>query len=841
MSGRLVSLAVQAAVMGVAMAGQWRDDFGGKALHSRWAWRVPAKGPTVSLTARRGWLRLSVPQTQRGFNHWVGERRAAVLKTPAQAGDWDLSARITLSDYKLDSNLHLALAVGFSAKRVLAWGPFLSKAIYPEMSRPAIWAEPTGHGAYLRADVVPTNVELQIAKRVDTYRLRHRKAGAARWTEAGCWYGGGLRPQFVGLMGKSFGANPAGSLDVDYIELTPVPPATPSRAAKAAVTVGPATGRRVPPLQRGFFLEFLGRCIFGGIWDERLRNRKFIGPDTPSGVVWGWEPTGKAKGYAADRGEPYAEPQSQRVDLGAGHGGIVQRGLALEKGVGYAVRVVVKASGRVGSVRVAIADERGAQAQHELRLAGAGWQTHTCELAASRDAANGSVVLTAKGPGQLWVGAVSLMRADHAGGFRRDLLDLTRTSRPPTFRWPGGNMASGYHWRDGIGPQDRRPTRWDRAWKAWVYNDMGTDEFIAYCRLLGAEPCICVNAGEGTAEEAAAWVEYCNGAADTPMGRLRAAHGHPEPYGVRYWDIGNEIWGPWQLGHVGPEHYGLRAVEFARAMRQADPRIVLVASGVLDEGFGGWNRKALRVCGPVVDMLSVHDYTGYDARQCTDATWRRVVGAPLRIERSLRNTAKLARDAAGKRLPLTFDEWNTTPRHARVPHGLVDALYAAGVFHAMQRCGDDVPIGNLALLTNVLGAIHTTQTQVIETPVFLAFRLFAEHSGPRDVAVATTSPTFLRLPIVDVAATLSDDKATLHITAINRHPRRAAAVDWRLPGLEAQGEASLTTLAGPEPWARNTRDAPRLVQLRRERLPWRDASRRPLPPASVTGYSIPLD
>ncbi|MBM4050255.1 MAG: hypothetical protein FJ279_34605, partial [Planctomycetes bacterium] len=463
-----------------------------------------------------------------------------------------------------------------------------------------------------------------------------------------------------------------------------------------------------------------------------------------------------------------------------------------------------------------------------------------CELTPARATKNGIFTVKAQGPGQLWVGAASLMRADNVQGYRRDMLELTKRAKPPTFRWPGGNMASGYHWRDGIGPQDRRPMRWDRAWKAWVDNDMGTDEFIAYCRLLGAEPCLCANAGEGTADEAAAWVEYCNGGPETPMGKLRAANGHPEPFRVKYWDVGNEIWGDWQLGHVPPEQYGLRAVEFARAMRKVDPSIVLIASGVLARTFGDWNRKMLRVCGPFMDMLSVHDYTEYEAWQCTDATWQMVVSAPLRIERSLRETVKLAEEAAGKRLPLTFDEWNSVPKAARGGHGLVDALYAAGVLHAMQRCGDDVPIGNLALLANALGALRCNATQAYQTPTFLVFRLFADHSGPWDVATKAEGPQFGNVPALDVAATLSEDKSVLHITAINRHPRSGLTVDWHLGALKPQGEVTVATLTSPDPWARNTFEGPEAVALRTERLTWAEAGRRVIPPASVMGVGIPL-
>ncbi len=832
------SILTMCAVIQAAVAASWRDDFDAAKLHERWTWHAPAPGPTLSLDARQGWLRLSVPQTPTGFNHWVRERRAPMLKTPAPPGDWDLTARVSLADYTPESNFHLALVVGLGRGRVLAWGPFLSKRLYPDWTKPTVWAEPTGRGRYIQTKVGCDDVELQISKRVDTYYLRTRKPGRKTWQTAGSCYAGGQTPQFVGIMGKTFGNQPGSALDVDYIELAPRPAPKPQAPAAARVTIGKLTGQRMPALQRGFFLEFLGRCIFRGIWDERLGNRKFIGPSTRSGVVEHWRAVGKAQGYAPDPAKPYAEPQSQRIDLADAEAGIAQGDLALQAGRAYAVRVVVQAEGQVRRVRVALQAAGRSLAEHTFALGGRGWQTHECELTPTRGTAKGSFSITAAGPGRLWVGAASLMPADNMAGFRRGVVEATRLSQPPTFRWPGGNMASGYHWRDGIGPRDRRPIRWDRAWNAWYDNDMGTDEFIEYCRLFDAEPCICVNAGEGTAEEAAAWVEYCNGSADTPMGRLRAANGHPEPFRVKYWDVGNEIYGNWQLGHVPPEQYGLRAVEFARAMRAVDPDIVLIASGVLEHDFDDWNRRMLRICGPFMDMLSVHDYTRYDARQCNDRVWAKVVGAPARLERRLKQTARIAEAAAGKRLPLTFDEWNSAPQGDFYGHGMPDAIYAAGIFHAMQRLGDDVPIGNLALQVNVLGALRTDQTRVMQTPTFFAFRLFADHSGVWDAAVTTRCESFRKLPTVDAAATLSEDKATLHVTLINRHPRRAAAVEWNLGALKPTGDAEVTTLAGLEPWARNSLEFPEIAKLHKERLSWAEFAKRPLPPASVVGVSV---
>ena len=158
----------------------------------------------------------------------------------------------------------------------------------------------------------------------------------------------------------------------------------------------------------------------------------------------------------------------------------------------------------------------------------------------------------------------------------------------PVLRWPGGNFVSGYHWVDGIGPRDERPRKIELAWGSEESNRFGTDEFIEYCRALGAEPYICINMGTGTLDEAQAWVEYCNGTGNTYWANRRRANGHPEPYGVRYWGLGNEMYGAWQIGSMSAEEYVHAARRYARIMLRTDPTIELVSCGQL--GFNDWDR-----------------------------------------------------------------------------------------------------------------------------------------------------------------------------------------------------------------------------------------------------------
>src|SRR5262249_17897931 len=192
-------------------------------------------------------------------------------------------------------------------------------------------------------------------------------------------------------------------------------------------------------------------------------------------------------------------------------------------------------------------------------------------------------------------------------GFRTHLPRAVRPLRIPILRWPGGNFVSGYHWLDGVGPKDARPRRSELAWLAEESNRFGTDEFIAYCRAIDAEPYICVNMGSGTMDEAQAWVEYCNGTGNTSWADLRRQHGHPEPHRVRYWGLGNELYGSWQIGASSAEDYVKRARHFATLMKRTDPSIQLVACG--KDGVSDWDAVVLDGLADLVDFHSIHLYT----------------------------------------------------------------------------------------------------------------------------------------------------------------------------------------------------------------------------------------
>src|SRR3989449_118745 len=241
-----------------------------------------------------------------------------------------------------------------------------------------------------------------------------------------------------------------------------------------------------------------------------------------------------------------------------------------------------------------------------------------------------------------------------ARGFRRDVLDAARPLRIPILRWPGGNFVSGYHWLDGVGPRDKRPRRSELAWYAEESNRFGTDEFIEYCRVLGAEPFICVNMGSGTMDEAQAWVEYCNGTGNTSWANLRRQHGHPDPYRVRYWGLGNEMYGGWQIGNMNAHDYVKKARAFAMVMKRTDPSIQLIGCG--QNGWSEWDEITLGGLAELIDFHSIHLYTGGPDHYATVFQSHQAERA-IRICSALIERVRHAQRIAHP-IHIAFDEWN---------------------------------------------------------------------------------------------------------------------------------------------------------------------------------------
>lgn len=419
--------------------------------------------------------------------------------------------------------------------------------------------------------------------------------------------------------------------------------------------------------------------------------------------------------------------------------------------------------------------------------------------------------------GGVWVGPDS--KLPNVNGLRRDVLDATRAIHPPVIRWPGGNFASGYHWEDGIGPRNKRPARFDLAWKAPESNQFGTDEFIDFCRKTGAEPYICVNMGSGTAEEAARWVEYCNQTTPTHDALKRATLGHPEPYSVRYWGLGNETYGDWQIGHLTADAYSRSCSEYAKLIRRVDPSVKLIAVGCDSQD---WNRRVLSECWKQIDYISLHKYYrgGED--------YYDVVAAPLDAERSLAELSRIVETTvpAERQVHIAFDEWNLWYPEADEQSGLhqraslTDGVFASGIFNALHRLCRTVKMANLAQLVNVLPAIVTDdEGRIYVNPTYLAFKLYVDHTGTKALRTEAFSDTYrsqkygLDVPYLDASASLGPNM--LHLALVNRSKVDEMNAVIRLRNARAHAGGSLSELKGERPDSTNSFETPNTVTIGR--------------------------
>ncbi|PYM56329.1 MAG: alpha-N-arabinofuranosidase [Candidatus Rokuibacteriota bacterium] len=430
-----------------------------------------------------------------------------------------------------------------------------------------------------------------------------------------------------------------------------------------------------------------------------------------------------------------------------------------------------------------------------------------------------------------------------ARGFRRDVLDAARPLRVPVLRWPGGNFVSRYHWTDGIGPVDQRPRRRELAWDAEESNRFGTDEFIAYCRVLGTEPYICVNMGSGTMDEAQAWVEYCNGVGNTSWANLRRANGHPEPYRVRYWGLGNEMYGSWQIGGLTPEDYVKKAIAFARVMKWTDPSIELIGCG--HDGWSEWDRVVIEGLAPLVDYHSIHLYTG-----SADYYWN--VFQPHQAERAIRICRAMIERARYERgvphpIEIAYDEWNVWYR-TRTPEArmagieeqytLADALALATYLNIFIRHCRAVSMANFAQLVNAIAPIFTSRDGLFLQTIYHPLRLYAEHAGETALDLHVESETYdvgphetasppgraVRVsdlgpfPLLDAAATLGAGGREVMLAVVNRDRDRAHATEIELAHGRVAGEVARYEVNGAHPDVRNSFGEPHAVTVQESRL-----------------------
>ncbi len=415
-------------------------------------------------------------------------------------------------------------------------------------------------------------------------------------------------------------------------------------------------------------------------------------------------------------------------------------------------------------------------------------------------------------------------------GLRTDVLDALRRLKMPVMRYPGGNFVSGYRWIDGVGPVETRPARPELAWGTVEPNHFGTNEFIKFCRKINSEPYLVVNCGDGDMREARDWVEYCNGAQNTALANLRRQHGFDAPHNVKYWGIGNEVDGDWQIGYKTPQEYARAYKEFAKVMRWVDPSIKLLASAI-----SSWRAEfverinlLLDQAADYIDYLAIHWYVGNpDNDFAAYMTASELVEERLSVVEGLIRAMKLQR-SIHKPIAIAVDEWNvwyrargaTVEEHRNLEetYNLEDALVVAMHFNAFIRHAQMVKMANIAQIVNVIAPIITSPTGLFLQTIFHPFEVYGRTCGPIALDAFWDSETFSGgsysgLRLLDVAATLDEAKKSLSVYVVNRSEHDALETRITLDSGQFAGPVQVHVVNGPDIRAENSFDHPDRVSV----------------------------
>ena len=603
-----------------------------------------------------------------------------------------------------------------------------------------------------------------------------------------------------------------------------------SDAVSKAVTIDAQKVRE--PISKyiyGQFIEHLGRCIYGGIWAEMLEDRKFYFPVTADFSPWQtieppdnrwsgagvpykiidgspWQIVGPADNVTMVKENSYVGEHTPCINLVGERnpGGIVQSELGLVENKKYTGRVVIAGGPQSGPVKVSLIwgkDEKDRQSITIDKLSSEFIKIHLAfKAGASTD--NGRLEIVGYGKGMFKIGTVSLMPADNINGFRADTIKLMKELNSPVYRWPGGNFVSGYNWRDGIGERDRRPPRKNPAWTGIEHNDVGIHEFMDLCELLRTEPFIAVNTGLGSVQETAQEIQYCNGRIDTPMGKMRAENGHAQSFGVKWWAVGNEMYGDWQLGHMPLEDYVKKHNAVVDAMRTVDVNVKLIAvgdAGQSNDEKSDWSRTMMTYCSDHMDLISEHFYR--DSRRNIEEhidLVRRAIIFKCDAHRKYRATID-GLDA--KDIRIAMDEWNYwygpyVYGELGVRYFHKDALGIAVGLHEYFRNSDICFMANYAQTVNVIGCIKTSKTAASMATTGLVLQLYRREFGEVPVQISGD------VRPLDVTAAWTKDRDALTIAIINP-ARTEYQVMINLKNAELTGRGMKWVIEHDDPMAYN--------------------------------------
>jgi alpha-N-arabinofuranosidase len=584
-----------------------------------------------------------------------------------------------------------------------------------------------------------------------------------------------------------------------------------------------------------------------------------------------------------DPSNPYTGDHSPLIKLDSREPhGFQQSGLAVLKGKAYTGRIILAGSpGANVKVDLVWGDAPGDRQTLVVPKITAAYVKYPLRFTAQGDSEKARLEIVATGTGSVHVGAVSLMPANNVEGFRAEVVAALKQLKSGVYRFPGGNFVSAHEWRNAVGDIDKRPPIYDPVWHAVQPNDVGTDEFLTLCRLLDVEPYITVNAGFGDEWSAAELVEYTNGPASSPMGKWRAANGHPQPYKVKLWGIGNEPWGDYQMGAMSLDQFEIKHNMFAKAMRKVDPSIKLIAGGAMPDVMAGanqaqringqiapdylskadWSGNLLLHCLDNIDMLSEHYYSSSDMHLDLKTgkkvnigpqsliEWERAPATQVRVKyEHYQEYLKRIPGLKAKPVPIALDEW------AYMSGGFnwykVVPAYA-WAFHEMFRHSDLYQLGAFTFATSMMSENRTDATL---NPTGLMFKMYREHFGNIPVEVTGNSPQPKPIfpaggdqPAVnpgsdtyplDVSAALSDDHKTLTFAVLNPSD---AAHDMKLSinGAELSSHGRLWRMSPAKLEAMITVGKPPEVEVQEQELT-SVPDTISAPPFSISIYSYPV-
>jgi len=621
----------------------------------------------------------------------------------------------------------------------------------------------------------------------------------------------------------------------------------------------------ISPLLYGQFLEHMFEGIKFGVHAELLRDRSFEEPPNAIGLSRYWEryPDDRNDDYALkfewnpnvsypERRSPGLTPEhSLRVEAGTGvipRHGILQSRIPLRKDTEYVGYFWAKTTDYEGPVSVALEQDTSTGAvysEFEITPTRGEWKKYEFRLRATVTDPLARIALLFGGHGHIWIDQMSLMAADSTGGVRRDVLERVKELKPAFLRWPGGNVAQDYHWQWAVGPRDQRQVWTNLSWKNEAEpSDFGTAEYIQFSRNVGAEPTITVNVeGRGaTAAEAAAWVEYCNGPTSSKYGALRAAHGYPDPFNVKLWEVGNEIWGSWVRGHSDAETYARNFNRYAAAMRKVDKDIKLIAVG---DNNMQWNRTVVSLAGSQIDYLAVHHYYG---RSEMAGDIGNLMARPLYYGRFYQQLALLLTQLSPRHpIKLAINEWGLDLKQDQ-QYSMLSALYGARLMNVFEKTNGLVGMSAVSDLVNGWpgGIIQASRDGLFVSPIYLVNTLYAPTAGGTLVASEVRGPTFnsakegTAIPFLDVVTSRSSDGKHLFVKAVNTNLSNSLQTRILVKGVTVEPRASLSIVNAASLNVSNSFATPDAVKITKVTVSASSDFQVTLPPHSVSVLTLSL-